>query len=107
VYYAFQTDSRIEPNAQGNTVPGFGDTRGGHRQIMTVNETHVFSQALVNEVRGGYNRISITSIPQTSSTPARSASTSADAEPIALPQITITGPGLNFGGPRASRAAAT
>ena len=57
--------SAIEPNAQGNTVPGFGDNRGGHRQVMTVNETHVFSQALVNEVRGGYNRISISFDPST------------------------------------------
>ena len=32
-YYAYQEDHRQEPNAQGNTVPGFGDTRGGHRQI--------------------------------------------------------------------------
>jgi len=53
VYYAFQRDFRHEPNAQGNTVPGFGDNRGGHRQVLTVNETHVFNQALVNEVRAG------------------------------------------------------
>src|SRR4051812_37376467 len=62
-YYAFQKDFRHEANAQGNTVPGFGDNRGGHRQVLTVNETHVFSQALVNEVRGGYNRISISFDP--------------------------------------------
>src|SRR5437899_6020343 len=36
-YYAFQKDSRLESNAQGQTVAGFSDTRGGHRQIMTVN----------------------------------------------------------------------
>src|SRR4051812_40587946 len=35
VYYAFQKDFRHEPNAQGNTVPGFGDDRGGHRQVLT------------------------------------------------------------------------
>ena len=64
VYYAFQRDSRHEPNAQGNTVPGFGDQRGGHRQVLTVNETHVFSQALVNEMRAGYNRISISFNPK-------------------------------------------
>src|SRR3954447_4334513 len=63
VYYAFQKDFRHEPNAQGNTVPGFGDDRGGHRQVLTLNETHVFSQKLVNEVRGGYNRISISFNP--------------------------------------------
>ena len=63
VYYAFQKDFRHEPNAQGNTVPGFGDNRGGHRQVLTLNETHVFNQALVNEVRAGYNRISISFDP--------------------------------------------
>src|SRR5262249_13348904 len=52
-YYAFQTDSRLESNAQGQTVAGFPDRRGGHRQIMTVNETHIFSPAFVNELRGG------------------------------------------------------
>src|SRR3954470_17044721 len=65
VYYAFQKDFRHEPNAQGNTVPGYGDDRGGHRQVLTLNETHVFSQKLVNEVRGGYNRISISFDPKT------------------------------------------
>ena len=64
-YYAFQKDSRLESNAQGQTVPGFPDRRGGHRQIMTINETHIFSPALVNELRVGFNRISITFIPQT------------------------------------------
>ncbi|HEX7795418.1 MAG TPA: carboxypeptidase-like regulatory domain-containing protein, partial [Vicinamibacterales bacterium] len=63
-YYAYQKDLRQEPNAQGNTVPGFGDTRGGKRQVMTLNETHVFSQALVNEARAGYNRIQISFNPQ-------------------------------------------
>ena len=67
---------------------------------MTVNETHVFSPALVNEVRAGFNRISITFIPQTLVDTARSASTSDRRRtPIALPAITITGPGLIFGGP--------
>src|SRR5262249_6592191 len=50
-YYAFQRDVRREPNAQNQSVPGYSDTRGGHRQVMTVNETHVFSPALVNELR--------------------------------------------------------
>src|SRR5262249_17151155 len=34
-YYAYQRDIRQEPSAQGNSVSGFGDTRGGHRQVMT------------------------------------------------------------------------
>jgi hypothetical protein len=100
VYYAFQRDSRHEPNAQGNTVPGFGDQRGGHRQVLTVNETHVFSQALVNEVRAGYNRISISFNPTTQvDTGALGIKVGQTQNPVAMPQITISGPGLNFGGP--------
>ena len=99
-YYAFQKDSRLESNAQGQTVPGFPDRRGGHRQIMTINETHVFSPALVNEVRAGYNRISITFIPQTLvDTNALGINVGQTSMPIALPAITISGPGLVFGGP--------
>jgi hypothetical protein len=99
-YYAFQKDSRLESNAQGQTVPGFPDRRGGHRQIMTINETHVFSPALVNEVRGGFNRISITFVPQTLvDTAALGINVGQTQNPIALPAITITGPGLLFGGP--------
>jgi carboxypeptidase family protein len=99
-YYAFQRDLRQEPNAQGNTVPGYGDQRGAHRQVMTVNETHVFSQALVNEVRFGYNRINISFNPLTLvDTSALGINVGQTQMPIALPQITITGPGLNFGGP--------
>src|SRR4051812_23599000 len=100
VYYAFQKDFRHEPNAQNNSVAGFGDDRGGHRQVLTVNETHVFSQALVNEVRGGYNRISIGFDPSlVVDTNALGIKLGQTTMPVALPQITISGPGLNFGGP--------
>ncbi|HEY2150377.1 MAG TPA: TonB-dependent receptor [Vicinamibacterales bacterium] len=99
VYYAFQKDFRHEPNAQGNTVAGFGDDRGGHRQILTVNETHVFSTALVNEVRAGYNRISISFNPTTQVDTNVLGINLGQTVPVALPQITISGPGLNVGGP--------
>jgi Carboxypeptidase regulatory-like domain/TonB dependent receptor len=99
VYYAFQKDFRHEPNAQGNTVPGFGDDRGGHRQVFTVNETKVFSQALVNEVRAGFNRISISFNPTTQVNTAALGINLGQTDPVALPQITISGPGLNIGGP--------
>src|SRR5438445_1582636 len=99
-YYAFQRDLRQEPNAQGNTVPGYGDQRGAHRQVMTVNETNVFSPALVNEARFGFNRINISFNPLTLvDTSAVGINVGQTNMPIALPQITITGPGLNFGGP--------
>src|SRR4051812_41122084 len=99
-YYAFQSDSRLESNAQGQTVPGYPDRRGGHRQIMTVNETHVFSQALVNEIRGGFNRIHITFIPQTLvDTNALGINVGQTEMPIALPSVTISSLSLNLGGP--------
>ena len=100
VYYAIQQDSRLESNAQGQTVAGYPDRRGGRRQIMTINETHIFSPALVNEVRGGFNRINITFIPQTLvDTNALGIHVGQTEMPIALPFITITGPGINLGGP--------
>ena len=98
-YYAYQQDLRQEPNAQGNTVPGFGDTRGGKRQIMTLNETHIFSQALVNEARAGYNRININFTPLTVVNPSDLGISNGINFPIALPQISITALGLNIGGP--------
>jgi len=99
LYYAYQEDNRQEPNAQGNTVPGFGDTRGGKRQVLTLNETHVFGAALVNEARLGYNRININFAPNVVVNPADLGINNGISEPIALPQITITSLGLNFGGP--------
>ena len=98
-YYAFQRDLRQEPNAQGNTVPGFGDQRGAHRQIMTLNETHIFSQALVNEARAGFNRINISFNPSVVVNPADLGISNGINFPIALPQISITALGLNIGGP--------
>src|SRR5262245_15028929 len=99
-YYAFQRDVRREPNAQGQTVPGFSDTRGGHRQVMTVNETHIFNEALVNEVRGWFNRLNISFNPNTLvDTNAIGINVGQTSMPIALPAITISGVGQNFGGP--------
>jgi carboxypeptidase family protein len=107
-YYAFQRDSRHEPNAQGNTVAGFGDQRGAHRQVMTANETHVFGPALVNEARFGFNRIHISFDPTTvTDTAALGINVGVTQNPVALPQITITGPGLNFGGPAGFPSART
>lgn len=69
-YYAIQEDLRGEPTLQGNTIPGFGDTRQARRQLFTFNETHVFSPSLVNEARLGINRIHITFAPNTPLNPA-------------------------------------
>jgi outer membrane receptor protein involved in Fe transport len=98
-YYAFQRDFRGEPNLQGNTIPGFGDTRQSHRQIMTINETHTFGPTLVNEARFGFNRIHIVFSPNAVINPTDLGINDGLNQPIGLPQITISGLGLNFGGP--------
>jgi hypothetical protein len=67
-YYVYQNDFRGEPT-QGANIPGFGDTRAGHRQVLTLNETHVFNQSLVNEARLGANRILINFVPQNATDP--------------------------------------
>jgi hypothetical protein len=98
-YYAFQRDLRGEPTLQLNTIPGFGDTRQSHRQIMTLNETHVFGSKLVNEARFGYNRIDITFEPNAKLNPSDYGINDGVTAAIGLPQISVLGLGLNFGGP--------
>src|SRR5260370_29216866 len=95
VYYALQFDLRMEPpTTQGNSLPGYGDTRVAHRQIMTVNDTRVFSHSLVNEARLGYNRIHITF---TQLTNLQSADFGINSGVSAMPQISGTG-AFPFGG---------
>src|SRR6185369_10669612 len=62
-YYAVQNSELSEPNRVGNTIPGFGHVARALRQIFTLNETHTFSQTLVNELRLGFNRFSSSSTP--------------------------------------------
>ncbi len=98
-YYAFQRDQRGEPTLQGNNVPGFGDTRRSHRQIFTLNETHTFGSALVNEARFGFNRIHITFSPNAKLNPVDFGIKDGVTDPIGLPQIGVGGGGINMGGP--------
>lgn len=98
-YYAIQRDERQEPVLQGNTVPGFGDTRKARRQILTLNEVHTFGPSLVNELRFGFNRIHITFTPNVQLNPADFGIRNGITEAIGLPQITVGGLGLNIGGP--------
>ena len=98
-YYAFQRDQRGEPTLQGNNVPGFGDTRQSHRQIFTLNETHTFGPALVNEARFGFNRIHITFSPNAKLNPLDFGIKDGVTEPLGLPQMIVGGGGINLGGP--------
>ena len=97
-YYVYQRALRTEPNLQGNTIPGFGDIRNGLRQLLTLNETHIFGPRLVNEVRLGFNRIYFTATAGAELNPVDFGINNGINTPIGLPQINIAG-GLNFGGP--------
>jgi len=99
VYYAIQRDKRGEPNLQGNTMPGFGDTRQSRRQILTLNETHIFGPNLTNEARLGLNRINITFTPNLQVNPADFGINNGIDQDLGLPQISITGFNFNLGGP--------
>ncbi len=101
-FYAIQKDIRTEPNLQGNTVSGFGDHRQATRQILTLNETHVFNSHLVNEARLGFNRIAIQFVPNSLIDPSTLGFSNYPAGVApggGIPQITISGYSLNIGGP--------
>lgn len=99
-YYALQWDKRGEPNLQGNNIPGFGDHRQSRRQIFALNETHIFSPAVVNEFRLGYNRIHIVFAPDSNQDPAAFGINDGLSGPVGIPQISINSLGLTFGGIR-------
>ena len=82
-------------------IPGFGDTRHSHRQIMTLNETHIFGSNLVNEARFGFNRINITFDAERAAQPGGLR----DQQRASPPRIGMpadhgsSASGSNFGGP--------
>jgi outer membrane receptor protein involved in Fe transport len=99
-YYVYQRDLRQE-TAAGTTIPGFGDTRDGHRQVLTLSETHVFSPNTVNEARLGANRIHLTFTPNNTTNP----SSLGLAGPLGpnqqfIPTIRLADIGLTFGSER-------
>jgi Carboxypeptidase regulatory-like domain/TonB dependent receptor len=98
-YVAIQQDLRQEPTLQGNTLPGWGDTRASRRQIGTVGEDHIFGPSLTNSVRVGYNRIHITFSPNQKLNSANFNIDSGVNAAIGLAQIDIGGDALDFGGP--------
>ena len=97
-YFNMQQDLRQEPTLQGNSLPGWGDTRASRRQIMTIEEDHIFSPTMTNEARLGYNRIHITFEPNRKLNPVDFGINDGTTAAIGLPQISVTG-FFNIGGP--------
>jgi hypothetical protein len=98
-FYAFQKDVRTEPALQGDTIPGWGDHRAAHRQILTLSETHIFNPNFVNEARLGFNRISIAFNPANLTDPTSVGLGDGLSGNVGLPQITLSDISLVFGGP--------
>ncbi len=98
-YYALQEDLRQEPTLQGDTLPGFGDTRQSRRQIATVNLDQTLNSNMVNEVRLGFNRIHIVFSPNALQNPATFGILDGINANAGLPFITITGTQIGLGGP--------
>lgn len=91
-YYAVEKDHRFEPTS-GTNLPGFGDTRDGSRQLLTLGESHIFSPKLTNQVRLGFNRLFITFEPNDSSLTSSGVGIGlpAGVPDIGLPSIVIQG----------------
>jgi Carboxypeptidase regulatory-like domain/TonB dependent receptor-like, beta-barrel len=98
-YYAIQQGETREPTRSGNTIPGFGYVAPLVRQIFTLNETHTFGPAVVNDARFGFNRWATRTTPSAQLNPADFGIHNGISQPIGLPQISIAGGSLNFGGP--------
>jgi carboxypeptidase family protein len=102
-YYVVQKDLRQEPTAGGAipaNLPGYGDTRDGFRQLMTLSADHVFGPSLTNTVRLGFNRIHLTFTPNALLDPTAFNITMPAGAPAAsgVPFFNI-GNALGFGGP--------
>jgi len=97
-YYVLQKDLRQEPTAGAN-LPGFGDTRDGFRQLMTISEDHIFSPSITNTVRLGFNRIHLFFTP-TALNPAAFDIGLPSGSPVGvgIPDIIVSG-NMAFGGP--------
>jgi hypothetical protein len=100
-YYNLFRTSNIEPSRNGNTIPGFGNTSRQQRQVLTLNETHIFGPALVNELRLGFNRLHSATTPNAQQNPVEFGINNGITQAIGLPQISVAG-ALNFGGPSIS-----
>ncbi len=87
-----------EPASQGTTIPGFGHTREIAKDFLTVNHTHIFGPALLNEARFGRTGQDGSTSPTATLNPAAFGIGNGIDRPVGLPQMNVAG-GLIFGGP--------
>jgi hypothetical protein len=97
-FYAFQRDDRAEPFELGNTLPGFGDVRGGHRQLLTLEYTQIAGNRRVHETRAGFSRIDFEGRAAAPLRPPDFGIDTGHTRASGLPVLNIAG-AFNFGGP--------
>ena len=98
LFWGRQHVAGIEPGSQGTSIPGFGHTREIVKDLVTVNHTHVFGPALLNEARFGRTGQDGSTFPAATLNPAAFGIGNGVDRPVGLPQINVAG-GLVFGGP--------
>jgi hypothetical protein len=97
-YYSAYHTRDLEPGVRGTTIPGFGSNIIPLHQFFSLNETHTFGRR-INELRLGMNRLSSATLPNAALNPADFGIRGGINQPIGLPQISVAGGALNFGGP--------
>ncbi len=97
-YYSAYNTKDLEPGVRGTTIPGFGSNIIPLHQFFSLNETHTFGHG-INELRLGMNRLSSATLPNAPLNPAGFGIRDGINQPTGLPQISIAGGALNFGGP--------
>ena len=97
-FYGWQRTLSNEPTSRGTTVPGFGHLNRLSRSLLTVEHTHVFGPALLNEARFSRSDLEGNTVNVAPLNPADFGIRNGVVRSIGLPQITVAG-GLSFGGP--------
>jgi hypothetical protein len=97
-YYSAYRTKDLEPGIRGTTLPGFGSNITPLHQFFSLNEVHTFGRR-TNELRIGVNRLSSATLPNALLNPADFGIRAGINQAIGLPQISIAGGALNFGGP--------
>jgi len=102
IYGSFVAESVAQNIAtsmwSNDNVPSVGNTFGNPSYAGVLHTAYAISPNLVNEARFGFNRIFIRFSPNAQLNPADFGITGLN-RPIGLPQISIGGSRLNFGGP--------
>ena len=97
-FYGAQRVKAIEPGSQGNSIPGFGQVSRPRASILTLNETHIFGSAFLNEARFGRSVLIGGTFPAAKLNPLDFGIGNGVTRSIGLPQMIVAGD-LNFGGP--------